>query len=461
VEKRYPWTLRTAGAAAGPLTVTLPLVIIDQPVEMSFEVDLGPDPQTGTTWELNRTLDAAGRQIRVISARLTGPAADGHYSLAFAFEIDPDELQSISIWDPDNRSASISGSGGGEHGNFQMSINYDYLPTGLRSIEIRSISVYLHGPWSAAVELPAGVQPVAAETPPADPSQACLTLERVEQLQAAPPPAIPPELGGRVVAEGPVVTGPSFSLATLYVANLDGAHPFTIGPGGWADLSPDGRRVVYADADGSYIVDLDDGQKTLLQWPPENAYQFLWSPDGERLAFTNSGDAKNGAGIYVARLDGSEMQRVPNTGVSTFLGGWLPDGKGLIVTELGAEGSILKTVDVQTGAATEHFVIDQRKGGFVLPSPDGRRVAFSEMVFGQPGYGLFVANLDGSGKRLVASLGVMAASARGWSPDGRWLLVSASEAGPVEDTNTNYLIQPDTCEVIPLPGIPHRVAVWR
>lgn len=148
-------------------------------------------------------------------------------------------------------------------------------------------------------------------------------------------------------------------------------------------------------------------------------------------------------------------------GVSTFLAGWQSDGKGLVVSTQGAEGSVLQTVDLETGAVKDHFMIDNRKGDFSLPSPDGLHVAYREKVFGRPQYGIYIANLDGSQKRLVAILDEAALTAPAWSPDGHWLLVTASEAMLDGSKETNYMVQPDTCEVIPLTWIEDAVASWR
>jgi hypothetical protein len=70
-EKRLLWVVRTVSKQyLGPLTLTLPTVTNQQDVDISFELDLGPNPQPGQTWELNRALEVAGRWVTVVSAVL-------------------------------------------------------------------------------------------------------------------------------------------------------------------------------------------------------------------------------------------------------------------------------------------------------------------------------------------------------------------------------------------------------
>jgi hypothetical protein len=45
-----------------------------------------------------------------------------------------------------------------------------------------------------------------------------------------------------------------------------------------------------------------------------------------------------------------------------------------------------------------------------------------------------------------------------WSPDGKWLLVNA--LGVVANTVANYLIQPDSCQLLRLPDLNGQVTTW-
>jgi Tol biopolymer transport system component len=142
-----------------------------------------------------------------------------------------------------------------------------------------------------------------------------------------------------------------------------------------------------------------------------------------------------------------------------FLVGWLPDNRRLVVTSLGPDGSMAQVVDVRSGEIQDLFNIDQVKGGFMKLSPDGNRVAYSELAFGTSSYSIYVANLDGSGKHLAVALDGGVTSGV-WSPDGQWLAISVSSLVDGAELQTAAILNPDTCQVIPLAGIEGDIVSW-
>jgi hypothetical protein len=92
----------------------------------------------------------------------------------------------------------------------------------------------------------------------------------------------------------------------------------------WADLSPDGSRVVYVAHDdgggGVWVQDVAGGPRqlvgddtTVLTWP-------LWSWDGTRIAYEGVD------GIVTVAADGSGRTVRPRATVQDVLWDWLPDG---------------------------------------------------------------------------------------------------------------------------------------
>ncbi len=444
---RQVWAVQTRGKGyTSPLTFSLPSVTTDRPALASFYLDLGPDPQPGQTWELNQDVTVDNFTLRILSASFDA-RADGTYWLSFEMQVDPHEIGGVSLQDPNNQSAMLSGGGGGDGGgSLTQSFSYSYRPQGVRHIQVQRITTFLYGPWSATLDLPARRE--AAEQPEATPTaQACLA----GGLPGEAPTSLPDGLTGWLVMEGPVAPGKTFP--TLFLTSLDGSQRTEIGPGGWASLSPDGKRVAYIYSDGMHIFDLSGKQDTLLTWSQAQDYHPLWSPDGQRLAFVRGLE-----GIYITRPDGSDLHQVTGSSPSTLLSGWLPGGNGLLVTRLGNEGGRLQTIDLATGKTEDGLLIDNRKGGNALLSPDGRQVAFSEIVFGENAYGVYLAQLDGSKRRLLASpQSGISSSPAAWSPDGLWLLVNIWDAA---NTTTNYLIQPDSCQILRLPDLNGRAAAW-
>ena len=116
-------------------------------------------------------------------------------------------------------------------------------------------------------------------------------------------------------------------------------------------------------------------------------------------------------------------------------------------------------MDVDSGAVTDLFLIDNGKGGFIQLSPDGKRLAFSEMVFGATSYGIYVSNLDGSQKQLVAGSDLIVV-ATAWSPDSRWLMLKVMQWDGASTEESAVLLQPDTCQMAAMPSIAGSVLNW-
>jgi Tol biopolymer transport system component len=103
----------------------------------------------------------------------------------------------------------------------------------------------------------------------------------------------------------------------LFVTSVSGGQPDRITPWGlsddYASWSPDGRTIVFG-TDGALYRVSPEGEglaEITLQLAdgssPENAFDVSFSPDGTRIVFSVGGPAP---GIYTARIDGSDVQRL-------------------------------------------------------------------------------------------------------------------------------------------------------
>jgi Tol biopolymer transport system component len=189
----------------------------------------------------------------------------------------------------------------------------------------------------------------------------------------------------------------------------------------------------------------------------------LWSPDGQTIAFTrgpSSGliGAPGAYSILLLTVDGSNLRQLTDASAVSYAAAWMPDGKQLLYTVPARNGVSLHKMDVQTGESS--FLFDLNYNGTVAVSPDGTRLAFEEMLHLDK-YGLFVSDLDGSNRKLLADGDPYVVTVPAWSPDGSWVIASVHD--PASNTYPNpflALIQVDTCQIIPVPSIGGYVSSW-
>jgi Tol biopolymer transport system component len=96
----------------------------------------------------------------------------------------------------------------------------------------------------------------------------------------------------------------------------------------------------------------------------------------------------------------------------------------------------------------------------VVVSPDGKRLAFEEML-PLDKYGLFVSDLDGSNRKLLADGDPYIVTIPAWSPDGQWVIATVHDpSASAEPNSTLALIHVDTCQIIPVPNLRGYVTSW-
>jgi hypothetical protein len=168
-------------------------------------------------------------------------------------------------------------------------------------------------------------------------------------------------------------------------------------------------------------------------------------------------------GLYVVNADGTGLQKIETGSVRVNPIGWLADNQTVVY---GAQVGdiynlyehVFETYNLQTGETKSLFPITI-KTPIGSISPDGQWIAFNARLFGADLDGaVFISRLDGSERKLVAMLDDTLAFHPIWSPDGQWLIVSVVE--PYKPTRP-VLVNPFTCQVIPLPAYGGEVYSWR
>jgi Tol biopolymer transport system component len=334
------------------------------------------------------------------------------------------------------------------------------LPEEPITVDIIGISVYLPGHWEASWTPPA----LQTHIDPNSQGPACLTRESWQQaLQTGS--SLPAGLNGTLaLADVP----PPDYYYQVSVTKLDGSYPKSIGFGSAPSLSPDGTRVVHmgpavdGPADGLYITELASGNTSLLPGTTKGDMNPLWSPDGQTIAFTrgpSSGliGAPGPYNLMLMNADGTNARQLTEGMAANYAQAWMPDGDRLLYTTGSRDRVSLQIINVQTSEVAPLF--DTNYNGTVVVSPDGKRLAFEEMLPLEK-YGLFVSNLDGSNRKLLADGNPYIVTIPAWSPDGQWVIASVHDPKTSDQPATLALIGVDSCQIIPVPSLSGYVSSW-
>jgi Tol biopolymer transport system component len=252
------------------------------------------------------------------------------------------------------------------------------------------------------------------------------------------------------------------------VAKLDSSSLKSIGYGSAPSLSPAGTRVVHmgpaidGPADGLYITDVASGNTSRLPGTTKGDMSPLWSPDGQTIAFTrgpSSGliGAPGPYNIVVTNVDGSGFRQLTEAMEVNYAQAWMPDSERLLYTTVSRDRVSLQIMNLQTGDVAPLFDINYN--GTVAVSPDGKRLAFEEML-PLDKYGLFVSDLNGSNRKLLADGDPYIVTVPAWSPDGNWVIASVHDANASNQPATLALIGVDSCQIIPVPSLSGYVSSW-
>jgi TolB protein len=189
----------------------------------------------------------------------------------------------------------------------------------------------------------------------------------------------------------------------------------------WASGTPGAAtsRLLFVSGGRVYRADSDGHDQTPLTPVGQTALSPAWSPDGQRLAFTQLGEGRGG--IVVQTLAGGASFVVPGSQTALNITPvFSPDGRTLAFAHSDERGTDIYTANVIERCCAQRLTVG-RFADNLSPtfSPDGRRIAFISTRAGPPQ--LYVMAADGTDQELLAPFDFGAtgsSNAPDWSPDG-------------------------------------------
>ena len=171
------------------------------------------------------------------------------------------------------------------------------------------------------------------------------------------------------------------------------------------------------------------GWESLLSQKAKPRYTVEWSPDGSQIVFTGFPSAVgHPASIYVARADGSSLQRIAE-GVEreVYISPDIsPDGTRLVYATT-RHGNFEIETSALDGSNRRRLTDTGRADHDVAPawSPSGDRIAFARVAYGdQVEKGIYVMDADGANPRRIVAF-------REWDPEaGQFEGAYSHRAGP-------------------------------
>ena len=165
-------------------------------------------------------------------------------------------------------------------------------------------------------------------------------------------------------------------------------------------------QLYVMNADGSGVKNISPNSKRNYNYPD-------WSPDGKKIVFESEPDEEEAkkqyprTDIYIINSDGTNEIRITND--PTTLGDdhirdmepdWSPDGKKIVFISYKTS---YPDVFVMNPDGTERTALTDLRSGVVSPhwSPDGSYIIFRSQKVGQKDWGINIMNSDGTDLVLI------------------------------------------------------------
>jgi len=249
-------------------------------------------------------------------------------------------------------------------------------------------------------------------------------LDRLE-LAGEPVPALAgvsanPGTGGAQFAfsrDGTLVyqRGEGLSTPIQWMDREGKTQPLRAAPGAYNDIrfSPDGRRLALEILEGKNrdVWVYEWGRDTLsrLTFDPGEDRNPVWTPDGQRIAFTSARAVQATQNLYWQRADGTgEAERLTESKNTQYPTSWHPSGKFLAFDEINPQSFDILILPLTGDEASgwkpgePTVFLNGPFGEFAAAfSPDGRWLAYSSQESGR--FEVYVRPFPGPGGKWQVS----------------------------------------------------------
>ncbi|MCB9465911.1 MAG: PD40 domain-containing protein [Candidatus Eisenbacteria bacterium] len=204
------------------------------------------------------------------------------------------------------------------------------------------------------------------------------------------------------------------------------ARPFGAG---WPKWSPDGSHLVLV-ADWAemgheqvYLLSADGSEVEQVTDLPGRSAGPAFAPDGERVAFYYRASTDDPYGVWIKELTSNTepMELVQLIGAPFHEVAWSPDGERIAYTDKLAGSRQIFLVDPATGSSTWLAGGSGSEASSPAWSPDGSKIAY--VGFDSNGYHIWTMNADGTESVQLTTSGDNSNPC--WSPDGMHIVYSA------------------------------------
>ena len=194
-----------------------------------------------------------------------------------------------------------------------------------------------------------------------------------------------------------------------------------------AALSPDGVLAYVSGLTRRQLTRIaPDGTMVPVLEEPGTYNTPRLSPDGRRLALTQSSSARSD--IWVYDLPVGPLVRLTTEGTTNDRPEWMPDGKSLLIRSNRGGNNALWVVPLDgTGSPRLLFGLDSARVDEGMVSSDGRYLLYQADRTGRGE--VFMRGLEGDTTTRRVGTGAFGEVGPRFSPDGKWVVYSSGESG--------------------------------